>query len=160
MISAVLLAAALILFEQSGAMPPRRMDRAGAEKLIADGRAAMERRDVDSIMALMSPKAMVFGQDVDGLRKLLQGAVNQVHGKLIFDSRNVQIQQMGDTAELTFDIDLKQNSNEMSAVYFKNHHFTVRLERITTSRLFGLYKTSEWLVTNIESEPPIEITPS
>src|SRR5690348_3911904 len=114
--AAGLLVVALILYAQSNSAAARRMDSAGAARFIADGKAALERRDINAILSIMYPKAVVLGHNLDELRSLVQSAVEQVHGKLTFETRNVRATQTGSTAEMSFDIDIAQKSANMDAL--------------------------------------------
>jgi hypothetical protein len=132
------------------------MTQAEAIRFIERGKAALERRDVNAIMNVMSPQARILGMNTDDMRQIITGAVGQVHGHLTPVTKNVAARQTANTAEISFDMDLNQKTPEMDAVYFMNYHFTVRLEKAWSSHLLGLYRTEDWLITSLESNPHIE----
>ena len=133
------------------------MTDAEAERLIARGRRALERRDGDAILGMMSPEARILGRNMDDLRQILPQSIAEVRGSLTVATRNLRTKQTGVTAEMTFDIDIGQSTKGMSATYFMNHHFTVKLEKRRSTHLLGLYRTEDWLVTEIISDPKIEM---
>jgi hypothetical protein len=132
------------------------MSAAEAARFIARGKAAVERGDTDAIMDMMSPQAQILGRNTEDMRKILGIALSQIHGHLNVKTRNLHFKQSRSTAELTFDVDIDQDTSGVSATYFLDHHFTVKLERTISAHLLGLYRTEDWLIIELNSSPPID----
>jgi len=156
LLALAVLAAALVLYLRTFNSTAPRMTAEEAAHYIARGKAAVERGDADAIMEMISPEARILGRNTEDMRKILGTALSQIRGHLSVKTRNLRFKQSRSTAELTFDLDLVQDMSGVSATYFLNHHFTVKLEKTPATHILGLYRTEEWLIIEIISDPKIE----
>ncbi len=157
LLAVVVLVTALVLYLRISNSTAPRMTAEEAARFIARGKVAVEQGDTDAIMNMMSPQARILGRNTDDMRTILGSALSQIRGHLNVKTRNLHFKQSRSTAELTFDLDLVQDTKGVSATYFLDHHFTVKLERTTSTHLLGLYHNEDWLIIELTSDPPIEM---
>ena len=137
--------------QQSG---PDHMDRAAAEAFLASGKHLLAGGDTSGIMDLFAPDAHILGASSETIRAALATAIQEMNGRpLIAVIHNLSVKPESDSAFLTFDIDLDEKQKDASIHYFTSH-VNLTLKKVQASHWYGLYRTTDWKITQLDAVPP------
>jgi hypothetical protein len=130
------------------------MDRATAEAFLSRGRSMLASGDADGIMGLFAPDSRVLGTTPDKLRPEVISAIRDMNGRqLRAVTRNLQVKQEADSAFLTFDLDLDEKQKGVNIHYFTSH-VNLTLRKTVTVHMLGLYRTTDWTISQLDADPP------
>jgi ketosteroid isomerase-like protein len=142
------------LFFASQDRGARPMDRAEAERFLRSGQNMLSAGDANGIMNLFTADSRVLGTTPDKLRAALLDAIQEMNGRpLTAEVRNLTVKQENDSAFLTFDLDLNENQKGAAIHYFTSH-MNVTLKKVSASHWFGLYRTTDWKISQMDADPP------
>jgi hypothetical protein len=143
-----------VLMLSSKTSGPERMDLHAAETFLKSGQQMLAAGDTNGIMDLFSPDARVLGAQTEDIRTALMTAVQEMNGRpLKAVIRNLSAKPGTDSAFLTFDIDLDEQQKGATIHYFTSH-VNLTLKKMQTSHWYGLYRTTDWKITQLDAEPP------
>jgi hypothetical protein len=146
----VLLGVLLLMSQDRSAAP---MDRAEAERFIRSGQNLLAAGDTNGLMNLFTPDSQVLGTAPDKLRDALRTAIQELHGRPFRAmTRNLTVKQEDGSAFLTMDLDLNEKQKSADIHYF-TAHLNLTLKRVTTVHWLGLYKTTDWKISQLDADP-------
>jgi hypothetical protein len=151
--AAAFVALALLFFasQDRGARP---MDRAEAERILRSGQDMLAAGDANGIMNLFTEDGRVLGTTPDKLRPALASAIQEMGGRrLTTVVRNLTVKQEDDSAFLTLDLDLNE-SQKGAAIHYFTSHMNVTLKKVSASHWFGLYRSADWKISQLDADPP------
>lgn len=155
LVCAVVAFAALgILFlasQDRGAGP---MGPAEAERFLRSGQEMLAAGDTNGIMSLFTADCRVLGAETERLRASLAAAVQEMNGRpLTAVIRNLTVKQENGSAFLMFDLDLNEKQKDAAIHYFTSH-LNLTLKKVETSHWLGLYRTTDWKISQLDADPP------
>lgn len=136
-------------------LPP--MTPALAESIMRRGAEAVKRKDVNALMNLMTPNAVILERKADDIRRVIEESLSDVPGELDVKVSNVSVTQDKQTVIATCDADIGQTTPKMDVSYFRVG-LTVRFEPHGATHWFGLYSTKAWKIASVASDNPLGST--
>lgn len=128
-----------------------------AQRLLEQGKAALERRDTEGILALMAPQARVLGQSVERMRTVLNQAMRELGSShLTVTWSQLSARQQGNMAYLSFDMEVHQKEALFDARYYRTH-VNLELTKVRTTHWLGLYTTEDWKIVKLESSETLDM---
>ena len=134
--------------------PP--MSLAEAARIVETGRKAVERGDLNGFFALFADNAMILGRTRADAREEIAKSISELRGNFSLSIRNLEVRPEGRSAQLTFTMDIGQKDDRMDVVYYPDVRMRARVEKLRVKRWWGLFESEQWLVTDLESDPPIQ----
>jgi len=137
---------------------PDKMDQQSADAFLQSGRRMLEAGDSDGIMNLFAPDSKILGTDPDSIRSALVTAIEEMHGRpLTAVIRNLSVTQQPGTSFVTFDIDIDERQKGAAIHYFTSH-VNLTLKKMETAHWLGIYRTTDWKITQMDADPPFGYT--
>jgi len=157
--AALILALVVVFYTQpfSSSAPP--LTPAEVTRIIERGQRALDQHDSDAIMDLMTPDAHILGRRIDDLKPSLDIALQEIHGRLTITTRRIAVTPDRSAATVTFKLDIGQQTDKMNAVYYPNLGVTLRLIKVREARWLGLASTETWKVSEMATNPVIDLQP-
>lgn len=128
-----------------------------AQRLLEQGKAALERRDTEGILALMAPQARLLGQSVERMRTVLNQAMRELGSShLTVTWSQLSARQQGNAAYLSFDLEVHQKEALYDARYYRTQ-VNLELTKVRTTHWLGLYTTEDWKIVKLESSETLDM---
>jgi hypothetical protein len=124
--------------------------------LVDEGKRALERRDPDAIMELMTPEARVLGRRLEPMRAIIRRAFDELQTPLTVKTGKVALKSEGGEHTATFAMEIGQQTSGMTAVYYPGLRVHLHLQKVRTPHWLGLFTVEEWRISQFDCEPPIE----
>lgn len=156
-IAGLLLVSIALLYLAPGEKTLPTMTPALAESIMWRGAEAVKRKDVNALMNLMAPNAIILERKADDIRRVIEESLGDVPGELHVKVSNVSVTQDKQTVIATCDAEIGQTTPEMDASYFRVG-LTVRFEPQHATHWFGLYSTKTWKIASVVSDNPLGST--
>lgn len=154
----LMLAATLGFYLQSASTPAPPLTGAVVQKLIDEGKDAVNRRDAQGVMNLMAPDAKVIGRPLDRVGQLISQAFKQMDGPLGIRTSKPELRMENGVQTASFELDIGEENDKMTAVYFPALRARVRFARVHVSHWLGLYSTEEWRISVFDCDPPFDLS--
>lgn len=158
LLSAVILLGCLgIVFLAPQDRNTAQMNSTTADAFLHSGRQMLEAGDSNGIIDLFTPDSRVLGATPERLKSAVMAAVQEMNGRpLTAVFRNVSVKTDNGGAYLTFDLDIDENQKGAVIHYFTSH-VNLTLKKAETPHLFGLYRTTDWKISQLDADPPFGI---
>lgn len=130
----------------------------GAVQAILDqGRTALERHDVDGILRLFTPDAVIMDRSQDQLRQVLAGAMQELGpAVLTVKTSKLEVAPAGNSAVASFDIDVNEHPSG-AEIHYYHAHFRATLEKVRQVRWLGLFTTEQWKISRLDSDTSLDM---
>ncbi|HZO87995.1 MAG TPA: hypothetical protein VFB38_06605 [Chthonomonadaceae bacterium] len=134
---------------------PETLTQTQTVQMLDEMKAAVARKDVNTIMAHIAPtgEAHIAGVNPDQLRLMLIRGFRST-GKLRAEYSNVAFHPHGDEATVEFDLVVYQQTADMLAEAYPKSHVTLQLRRVEVPRLWGLFQGHEWRIVGADTDGP------
>jgi hypothetical protein len=156
-VAGLLLVGLGLLYLQPGEAVLPSMTPALAESIMRRGVEAVKRKDVSTLMSLMSPNATILERRAGELRRVIEESLNDVPGELDIKVSNISVTQKKQKAIATCNMEVGQTTPQMEASYFRAS-LRVHFEPYHTTHWLGLYTSKSWKIASVESDNPLGST--
>lgn len=151
----VLSSLAIIIVYQKSSAPP--ISRRFVETMLARGKNALERRDVDAIMSLFSPDAKILERSPSQVHAVLEQTMKELGAaSLTAEFKNLEFHSSGESAIVSLDLAISQHLQNVDASYFRPHiNFVLR--KVRTPYFLGVLSREEWKIEQFDADTSIDI---
>ncbi|MCL5283700.1 MAG: hypothetical protein M1330_03180 [Armatimonadetes bacterium] len=122
--------------------------------MLKQGDEALHRKDLNGIFNLLAPHVKILGVSQDRLRATLARDFQET-GPLIATWKNLQFYGGQTSATATFTLMVGEDIPGMEARYF-NYPITIILKPVKIPTYFGLFHTTQWRITNVQTNVPVD----
>jgi hypothetical protein len=153
----LMVCAAVLLMLAAGDRRAAPMTLPALERLLARGRAALERGDSGTVAALFTRDARIQDRTPAQLREALEQTVRELKGRsLTIHWSNLALKSVRDKAEAAFDFELAQHTARADITYLRGRmHLTLMKER--DARWLGLFHEEHWRIKQLTATPGLDI---
>jgi hypothetical protein len=152
-IASLVIAGLWLFLGMSQGRASQKMDEAGVDAFLKSGQEMLKSGDTNGIMNLFAPGAKIMGASQESLNQALISAMEEMNGRpLTALIHNVSVNQLTDSSVVTFDIDIEENQKGASIHYFSSH-VNLTLEKVEIPHWLGIYRTSDWKITQMDAQP-------
>ncbi len=134
--------------------PLRPLTEIQVAALLNQGDEALHRKDLDGIFTLLAPHIKILGASQGRLRATLARDFQET-GPLIATWKNLQFYGGRTSATATFTLMVGEDTPGMEAEYF-NYPITITLKPVKIPTYFGLFHTTQWRITNVQTNVPVD----